>query len=81
MAKITTLYEVPAERTKVHSDVECGYRMFSSRGHRYLQLDTYGSNEREIPGKVSQSLQFDRVAAEELVEILVRAFPGICRGQ
>jgi hypothetical protein len=42
-----------------------------------LQLDTYGSDERQIPGKVSQSLQFDEHAAQELFSILRRAFPGL----
>ena len=32
--------------------------MFERDGKSYLQLDTYGSADRKIPGKVSQSIQF-----------------------
>jgi hypothetical protein len=32
----------------------------------YLQLTTYGSDSRQIPGKVSQTLQFDREQAKAL---------------
>jgi len=37
-------------------------------------LDTHGSNDREIPGKVSQTLQFDETSARALWEILGREF-------
>ena len=39
-----------------------------------VQIDTFGSDARKIEGKVSQTLQFDRQAAEKLVEILSKAF-------
>ena len=81
MAKIATFFEVPTESTKVHGDVECGSRVFSANGALYLQLDTYGSNERAIPGKVSQSIQLDRDGAEALAAILERAFPGVSRAR
>jgi hypothetical protein len=57
--------------------VECGYSTFDAKGQRFLQLDTYGSGEREFPGKTSQTIQVDRVGARELKRILEQAFPGI----
>jgi hypothetical protein len=36
-------------RGRVHGEVECGYTAFERGGKQYLQLDTYGSNERAIP--------------------------------
>ena len=81
MARIASFFETPTESTRVHDDVDCGYRMFSAQGERYVQLDTYGLAQRAIPGKVSQSIQLDRSAAEKLVKVFARAFPGICQEQ
>jgi hypothetical protein len=39
-----------------------------------LQIDTYGSLERKIPGKKSQTIQFDRISAEQLFKILKDEF-------
>jgi hypothetical protein len=64
-------------RGRVHGDVECGYTVFESGGRSYLQLDTYGSSDRAIPGKVSQSIQVDEEGARELKRLLQRTFPGI----
>jgi hypothetical protein len=57
--------------------VECGYRIVTVDSDVYLQLDTYGSNDRQIPGKTSQSLQLDREAAQQLKQLLERSFPGV----
>lgn len=39
-------------------------------GERYVQIDTYGKNDREIPGKESQSIQFDEERTKVLVDLL-----------
>ena len=75
MALIARIDEVPAGRQVVHGPVECGWRWFTAEGERILQLDTYGSAERKLQGKVSQSIQLDEKAARELAEILHRVFP------
>jgi hypothetical protein len=64
-------------RGRVHGEVECGFSSFESRGRMYLQLDTYGSQRRVIPGKVSQTIQLDVQSARELKRLLERTFPGI----
>lgn len=51
--------------------------MVEQRGTRILQLDTYGSPGRVIPGKTSQSLQFDAAGARQLKRLLERTFPEI----
>jgi hypothetical protein len=48
-----------------------------SHGKRLLHLETYGSDEREIPGKVSQAIEIDIDGARELQRILRTAFPGL----
>jgi hypothetical protein len=77
MALVSDFTHVPGERQSIHKPVACGWRIFDEQGRRILQLDTYGSSERAIPGKGSQSLQFDRDAAEELLRLLKKAFPGL----
>ena len=39
-----------------------------------LQLDTFGSEDRQSPGKQSQTLQFGREAAEQLHRLLEEVF-------
>jgi hypothetical protein len=39
-----------------------------------LQIDTFGSNSREIPGKLSQTVQLTAEAAAELFAILKRVY-------
>ncbi len=45
-----------------------------SRGGPIFQIDTLGSSQREIPDKVSQTLQFDRDAAKHLFDLLKRTY-------
>lgn len=61
MALIESFEHRPIDGTKIHGAVTCGYRWFDVNGRRILQLDTYGSNERAVPGKVSQSMGLVRV--------------------
>jgi hypothetical protein len=77
MALITEFTELHKERSHVHGPVECGYAVFEHDGTRYLQLDTYGSGERQIPGKTSQSIQFDATSAAQLKMLIDETFPGI----
>jgi hypothetical protein len=79
VARISDFHEVTVDSTKIHEAVSCGWRVFSSGGQRVLQLDTYGSQARKIPGKVSQSIQLDEAAAHQLMTIVMRAFPGVER--
>lgn len=77
MALIAEFTQVSSDRTVKHEPVSCGWRVFSNDGQTILQLDTYGSPERKIQGKVSQSIQLDRDSAKELVALIRNAFPGV----
>jgi hypothetical protein len=77
MALITEFTELQKERHQVHGIVECGYSIFEAEDGRYLQLDTFGSTERQIPGKTSQSIQLNERSAGQLRILIERAFPGI----
>jgi hypothetical protein len=47
----------------------------SASGH-LLQISSFGSDDRQIPGKVSQTLQFNREAAMMLRDAIDAVFPG-----
>ena len=77
MALVRDFVHVSKGGNRVHGEVECGYLSFASSGRTYLQLDTYGSKGRKIPGKVSQSIQLDADGARELVALIKHTFPGV----
>ena len=77
MALIQNFEQRPIEPKKVHDGVVCGYAAVDVDGRRIVQLETYGSAARAIPGKVSQTIQLDEESARELIRILRGAFPGI----
>jgi predicted HNH restriction endonuclease len=78
MALVTNLEASTKDRQSVHRPTRCLYGIVDGpNGERYLQLDTVGSEDREIPDKVSQSIQFDRQAAGQLLQLIQRTFPGL----
>jgi len=80
MARITHFEALETlSGTRRHSDVECGYRLVDTPGGVVLQLDTYGSSERQITGKTSQSIQLDKAAAGDFIRIVLKAFPDLRR--
>lgn len=78
MALIDSFEREHKERQSVHGAVACRYSVFADgEGNRFLQLDTYGSADRQLPGKVSQSLQLDEQGAAALLELIRDAFPQL----
>jgi hypothetical protein len=78
MALVTQLEPTQKERTNIHRPTRCVYCVVEDGdGAKFIQLDTMGSDDREIADKVSQSIQFNRQAAEQLLAIMKQAFPGI----
>jgi hypothetical protein len=77
MARIAKYEQLANGNDKVHGPVLAGWKIFDAGGARLVQLDTYGSPDRQFRGKVSQSVQLDEASAVELVKILKRAFPGM----
>jgi len=71
MALVNKITHQPLERDSAHSEVECSYDVIEDRqGCRYLQLDTYGSKERQIKGKKSQSIRLSPEGIKRLKEII-----------
>lgn len=77
MAFISRFEMRPLEPSRVHDEVLCGYNAVVIGSRRILQLETYGTANRQIPDKVSQSLQLDEEGARELKAILDKTSPGL----
>lgn len=75
MALVTNLEKGFKDRHSIHKKTECSYFIvYDKNGKKYLQLETTGSADREIPGKVSQSIQFSPEAIKELIVLLSKEF-------
>jgi hypothetical protein len=75
MAVVHRLERVTLEKDSPHTDVECTYSIVTDdQGRRCLQIDTYGSTTRKIPGKKSQSIRFAPEAIEQLKTLLQQDF-------
>lgn len=62
MARIeeTRLKKIDKEKNFIHETVQATYSVFDRDGERYFQIDTYGKDDREMPEKISQSIQVDK---------------------
>ncbi|MDP2402046.1 MAG: methionyl-tRNA formyltransferase [Actinomycetota bacterium] len=59
------------DRQSRHTEADASYSVIvDETGRRLLQIDTYGSSDRQILGKKSQSIRFSPEALEQLREIL-----------
>ena len=75
MAIIRKLDPINLDRDSKHTEVNCTYAILEDdQGDKYLQIDTYGSATRKIPGKKSQSIRFSPEAINQLKEILKSKF-------
>ena len=76
MARIDmeTLIRLEKERNTVHSKVQTTYSVFNMDDEKYVQLDTYGRPGRDMPEKISQSIQFDKDSAVFIVNLLIKEF-------
>jgi len=77
MAIVRQFRKVTKDRVGRAKPTDCGYARVEIDGVQYLLLESYGSSDRAIPGKVSQSLHLDRARAAELKRLLEQHFPGL----
>ena len=62
------------ERYNVHKPVQGTYTIFEKDGKKFFQLDTYGSVNRKMPEKISQSFQIDKETAIYFIDLLTKEF-------
>ena len=75
MAIVRKLELRKLEKDSRHTDVTCTYSIVEEpNGAKVLQIDTYGSEQRRFPGKVSQSIRFSQEGLKQLRKILREHF-------
>ena len=72
MAQISleSIERIEKTRNVLHEKVHTTYTVFEKDGQKYVQLDTYGKDDRDNPEKISQSIQFDEETAKWIVSLL-----------
>jgi len=70
MARIDTFVPGMLQRMTLHDPIDATYFTYELDGRRLLQINTSGRRDREIPDKVSQSIQLDQDSAAQLFTIL-----------
>jgi len=75
MALIQKFNLITKENPRLHRKVSkaCIFQ-FSHNGNKYIQIDTYGSDDREKLGVISQSIQLDEQSAKYLLKFLKDSF-------
>lgn len=74
MALIRKIEASDMRRNSVHDEIDATYSAFTHEGRKFIQIDSYGRESRDIPGKKSQTLQLDEDGAKALVAILRHEF-------
>jgi hypothetical protein len=74
LALVRSFRPLESERSSLHDPVEARFAVYHIDGKGFVQINTYGREDRQTPGKVSQSIQLDEGAARQLVSILRGAF-------
>ena len=77
MAVIRSLSPGSSPVSRHRTTVDATYQVVTDSSGVLFHLSTYGSDERASEPKVSQTVQLDRTIAEELLNALRRAFPGL----
>jgi len=70
MALVSRLRSAVLKTEGKHLPVDCTYSVIELESGLHLQLDTYGSKGRKIPGKKSQSLRLTPQALATLKQII-----------
>ena len=76
MAKIDIkkMERVEKERNRIHEEARATYTTFIQDGKKYFQIDTYGRSYRDMPEKISQTIQIDKESASLLIKLLQESF-------
>ena len=74
MAFVESIAQDNRQFRSLHKAADCRYAVGRSNGRRILQLNSYGSPDREVPGQPSQILQFDEKSARQLFDIFKTEF-------
>lgn len=74
MARIESFEKADMQRMQLHDVVDAKYYVQEYDGRNLLQISTFGRPTRDLPGKLSQTIQLDSKAAAQLFDILKNTF-------
>jgi hypothetical protein len=77
VARIRSLSPMVANVRPHRTAVDCEYQKVTDGDAVYLHLSTFGSDERQSEKKVSQTMQFGRETAAQLLAAIRETFPGL----
>ncbi|MFM2410411.1 MAG: hypothetical protein RL481_1239 [Pseudomonadota bacterium] len=69
MAIIRKFEQLDLKANARHTETVGGYSVQGQDGEKFIQINTVGSTDREIPGKVSQTLRLTKEAIEQLADL------------
>ncbi|WCT73587.1 hypothetical protein PQ455_18580 [Sphingomonas naphthae] len=74
MATVRQLETKDLARVQPQGDVAATVSLVELDGEKFLQIDTYGSPDRVLVGKTSQSLRLSKAAFEQLSKLAGKHF-------
>lgn len=66
MAIIRNFEKLDLKANARHTETSGGWSVQGQDGEKFIQINTVGSDTREIPNKVSQTLRLSKEAIEQL---------------
>ncbi len=69
MAIIRRFEQLDLKANARHTETVGGYSVQGQDNEKFIQINTVGSENREIPGKVSQTLRLTKGAIEQLADL------------
>ena len=76
MATIRQLKLREPDRVSLQSDAEASILLVEFNGEKFVQLESYGSKDRQLVGKPSQSMRRSKEAFEQLMRLGTAHFKG-----
>ena len=69
MANVRSFEPADLDLARPHSDTDARIGTIIVNGEKFIQIDTFGSKDRAIPGKISQSIRLSKSAFDELTAL------------
>jgi hypothetical protein len=69
MAIIRIFDELDLKANARRTETKGGWSVQGQDGEKFIQINAVGSDTRDIPGKVSQTLRLSKSAIEQLAEL------------
>jgi hypothetical protein len=71
---IKRFHENKMRNSKSQALISAEYFIVSDGKEKLLQINSFGQDDRDIPGKISQTIQLDQATLEMILKIYNREF-------